>query len=142
MLPEPDGGAGTPAPLRTRIELHVSDLEASVAFYERLGFTAVGRSSGHASLDRAGARLKLQSDAYIRGHDHYFTPHLEARPRGVGVETIVEVADRADLEAAHAAAVELGCVVRELREREWGAMDFRVADPDGYFLRFTTPLRR
>jgi hypothetical protein len=34
----------------------------------------------------------------------------------------------------------MGCVVREIVARPWGATDFRIADPDGYFVRFTTPL--
>ena len=31
-------------------------------------------------------------------------------------------------------------IVRPIMDREWKARDFRVADPDGYFVRFTTPL--
>jgi hypothetical protein len=31
--------------------------------------------------------------------------------------------------------------VKPIQDREWGARDFRVADPDGYFVRLTSPLR-
>ena len=124
----------------TRVEFWVSDPDASIAFYGRLGFELVRRWEGWALLDRGGSRLSLQHDAYARDHPHYFSPHLERHPRGVGVETAVDVRDRADLEALYAVAQEMGCVVREIVERGWGATDFRIADPDGYFVRFTTPL--
>ena len=128
------------APLRTSVEFFVSDPDRSIAFYERLGFRLLRSGWGYTALERNGARLGLQDDAYARTHEHYFTPHLDRSPRGVGVEVSVEVEDRAALEALHADARAAGCVVRELTDRPWGATDFRVADPDGYFVRFTTPL--
>jgi len=124
----------------TRVEFFVTDLDATLVFYERLGFALVTRWEGWALIERGGSRLALQHDAYARDHEHYFTPHLDQFPRGVGVETCVDVADVDDLQALYATATELGVVVRELRERPWGATDFRIADPDGYFVRFTTPL--
>jgi lactoylglutathione lyase len=126
--------------LLTRAEFFVSDTARSTAFYEQLGFTVLRSGWGYTLLDRDGARLGLQDDAYARDHDHYFRPHLDRFPRGVGVEVSVDVADRASLQALYAVAQEMACVVRELVERPWGATDFRIADPDGYFVRFTTPL--
>lgn len=126
--------------LSTRVELFASDIERSLEFYGRLGFELVRRWGGWALIERRGSRLAIQDDAYVRDHAHYFTPHLERFPRGVGVEVAVDVADRDDLDALYADARRAGCVVRELRDREWGATDFRIADPDGYFVRFTTPL--
>ena len=126
--------------LLTRVEFHVSDLEATIAFYRTLGFELVRQWQGWALIDRAGSRLGLQEDGYTRSHAHYFAPHLDRFPRGVGVEVSVDVADRDDLEALYAVATQEGIVVRELQERGWGATDFRIADPDGYFVRFTTPL--
>jgi catechol 2,3-dioxygenase-like lactoylglutathione lyase family enzyme len=126
--------------LLTRVEFHVSDLEATKAFYARLGFALVREWQGWALIDRGGSRIGLQEDGYTRSHAHYFAPHLDRFPRGVGVEVCVDVADREDLDALYATATEMEIVVRELQERGWGATDFRIADPDGYFVRFTTPL--
>lgn len=126
--------------LLTRAEFFVSDPARSIAFYEQLGFRVLRSAWGYTALDRNGARLGLQDDEYARGHAHYFTPHLDRFPRGVGVEVSVDVADEEELRALYATAQEMSCVVREIVERPWGATDFRVADPDGYFVRFTTPL--
>jgi lactoylglutathione lyase len=126
--------------LLTRVEFHVSDLEATKAFYARLGFALVREWQGWALIDRGGSRIGLQEDGYTRSHAHYFAPHLDRFPRGVGVEVCVDVAGREDLDALYATATEMEIVVRELQERGWGATDFRIADPDGYFVRFTTPL--
>ena len=108
----------------------------------------IGKTLGVAALLALGAslgqaqdfRIGLQEDAYARGHAHYFTPHLDRFPRGVGVEVSVDVADEDELRWLYATAQAMGCVVREWVVRGWGATDFRIADPDGYFVRFTTPL--
>jgi catechol 2,3-dioxygenase-like lactoylglutathione lyase family enzyme len=126
--------------LRTRVEFFVSDPGRSIAFYEQLGFRVLRSGWGYTQLDRDGARLGLQDDAYARDHPHYFSEHLDRFPRGVGVEVSVDVPDEDALRALHATASEMGCVVREIVNRPWGAVDFRIADPDGYFVRFTTPL--
>lgn len=126
--------------LLTRAEFFVTDLDRTIEFYAQLGFALVRRWEGWALIDRSGPRLALQDDAYPRSHPHYFTPHLDRFPRGVGVEVCVDVADEGDLRQLYATAQEMGCVVRELVKRDWGAHDFRIADPDGYFVRFTTPL--
>lgn len=123
---------------RTGVELHVADLEASIRFYEAIGFRVDRRWEEWVRLERGGAELVLQGDAYLRSHDHYFTPHLGRSPRGVGVEITVEVED---VGAVYAAAQAAGLrIVKALQDRPWKARDFRLADPDGYFLRITSPL--
>lgn len=131
-------GSAAPRPLRTHVEFFVSDFDRSLAFYEALGFEVVREWDGWALLERGGARLALQDDGYARSHPHYFTPNLDG-PRGIGVEVPVEVDDLDQLYAV-ASAMD-GVVIKGITERGWGARDFRVADPDGYFVRFTTPLR-
>lgn len=123
--------------MRTSVELFVSDVARSVAFYEALGFRIAVQRGDWVLLDLKGARLALQGDARAVAGPHYFSGHIAQEPRGVGVEVPIEVAD---VDAVLGRARDLRAVVDEVRDRPWGARDFRVADPDGYYLRFTTPL--
>jgi uncharacterized glyoxalase superfamily protein PhnB len=51
---------------------------------------------------------------------------------------VVEVAD---VDAVYAAAKAAGLqIVKDIQNRPWKARDFRLADPDGYFIRITSPL--
>jgi uncharacterized glyoxalase superfamily protein PhnB len=55
---------------------------------------------------------------------------------GLGVEIVIEVGD---VDAAHAAVQASGQpILLPLKERPWGLRDFRIADPDGYYLRITS----
>jgi len=131
------------------IELHVSDVERTIAFYEVLGFRVTRRWEDWLRMNRPAegplggaveaAEIIIQGDAGLRTRDHYFTPHLDRFPRGVGVEITLEVAD---VEAAYATAQAAGLrVVKAIQDRDWKARDFRLADPDGFFVRVTSPLR-
>lgn len=124
--------------VRFRLELFVDDLEASIRFYETaLGFSLVRRDADYASLRRGdailglGAISKLPADAAGPG----FTQARLAGVRGAGVEIVLEVQDLdAALEDVRRAG---GRVVEPLRDRPWGLRDFRLIDPDGYYLRVT-----
>jgi lactoylglutathione lyase len=137
----PGAAGATPPSARgiTGVELHVANLERSIRFYEALGFRVVRRWMEWVRLDRDGAELVLQGDAYVRGHDHYFTSYIDRSPRGVGVEVTIEVQD---VDSVHAAAQAAGLpIVKPIQDRGWKARDFRLADPDGYFIRVTSSLR-
>ena len=62
-----------------------------------------------------------------------------AGPRGVGLEIVIEVDD---VDRAHAlASLEAerhGGRIDPLRDRPWNTRDFRLVDPDGYYLRVTS----
>ncbi|MGO1165182.1 MAG: VOC family protein [Janibacter sp.] len=97
-----------------RIEIFPSDIDRAVAFYAALGFEVVGRKEGpprYASIRRDDVRIGMvQSPRQPR----------ESRTVPIGTEIVVVVDD-----------------VRAERDREWGLTDFRVHDPDGYYLRIT-----
>ena len=124
--------------MRLRMELFVDDLDRTVAFYTgRLGFTVTRREAGYASLVRGevvlglGPIAKLPEDGDAPG----FTRRKLAGVRGAGVEIVLELDDAA-------AVTELfersrGYRVEPLRHRPWGLLDFRLPDPDGYYLRIT-----
>lgn len=121
------------------VELFVSDVERSIAFYEALGFRVAKRWKDWLILERDGVKLTLQGDSHAVAGPHYFTPTIGRHPRGTGVEIVVQVDDVDELhETARAKGLN---VVKPIQDRDWGARDFRVADPDGYFVRFTSPLR-
>lgn len=115
---------------RLRIELFPSDVDRSVAFYERLGFEVTGRSPGqpaYASVRLGDVRVGLCQAEFVE-------PSARALP--VGTEIVIEVDD---VEARRDGLVGRGVVLAEdLVEREWGLSDFRVLDPAGYYLRFTS----
>jgi catechol 2,3-dioxygenase-like lactoylglutathione lyase family enzyme len=131
---------GSEADVRSIIvEFFVSDIDRSVAFYEALGFTVAKRFEELLTLEREGVRLRLHGDAHVVNRPHYFTPNIGRHPRGTGVEVVVQVDD---IDALYADAQARGLnIVKPIQDREWGARDFRVADPDGYFVRLTSPLR-
>jgi catechol 2,3-dioxygenase-like lactoylglutathione lyase family enzyme len=121
------------------VELFVSDVERSIGFYEALGFRVAKRWRDWLILERDGVKLTLQGDSHAVAGPHYFTPDIGRRPRGTGVEIVVQVDD---VDALYADAQAGGLnVVKPIQDRDWRARDFRVADPDGYFVRFTSPLK-
>ncbi len=67
---------------------------------------------------------------------HYFNPELQTGRRGLGAEIVLEVDDiQATFEKVKATGHP---ILSGLRKQPWGATDFRIADPDGYYLRITS----
>jgi catechol 2,3-dioxygenase-like lactoylglutathione lyase family enzyme len=107
------------------VELPVSDLAASVGFYEQAGFLVERRADTFAAL-RWG-------ETYL-----FLTVRLEVS-LGVHPVNIRVVVD--DLDDRYAAARQAGLTIRyEPMDRPYGLRDFTVVDPDGYELRFATPI--
>ena len=119
-----------------RLELFVDDLEASLAFYTgALGFEEDHRSPGYAAIRNGSVLLGLGLASGLPA-SHYFAPDALRRERGIGVEIVLEVDDlQACYERAAAARAR---VVSPIRAQPWRAMDFRLADPDGYYIRVTS----
>ena len=66
----------------------------------------------------------------------YFTRSIASQRRGLGVEIVMEVDD---LGTAHRRVLDSGHPVFEPPQRRpWGLRDFRIVDPDGYYLRVTS----
>ena len=117
-----------------RLELFVADLERSLDFYRRvLGFHLDHASEGgYTALSRGEAQIALNlADHLPADHPVYFGG--DERP-GRGVEIVLEVDD---LEALYEQVQHANWPVeRALQRQPWGTVDFRVQDPDGYYLRF------
>jgi lactoylglutathione lyase len=124
--------------VRFRLELFVENLDVSIRFYETaLGFHLVRRQADYASLQRRDRdpRLGAIAELPVDSDGPGFTQAGLTGVRGAGVEIVLEVED-VDAALADVAGAG-GRVVEPLRDRPWGLRDFRLIDPDGYYLRVT-----
>lgn len=123
-----------------RFELFVSDRDKSVDFYTSvLGFEVRRLDESYAMLTCGGVVLGLsrQSDLPETGEGPAFTQQRLNRDHGAGVEIVLETPDLAALyERVQRSGYQLAAPIQD---RPWGLRDFRIADPDGYYLRITTP---
>ena len=119
-----------------RLELFVRDVDASVRFYaDVLRFQIEHVQGSYTAVRRGQVVLGLgQQDNLPRGH--YFSPDALVGRKGVGVEVVIEV-DDVDADYAHVTELAWPIAV-ELGARPWGLRDFRIVDPDGYYLRVTS----
>jgi lactoylglutathione lyase len=121
-----------------RLELFALDMEAAVAFYTRvLSFELARHEPGdYASLRLGGVVLGIGPVAKLPEEGGYFGREIATLRRGLGVEIVIEVED---VEGWHERVADSGHPILEpLQERPWGLRDFRVSDPDGYYLRITS----
>lgn len=121
--------------MRLRLELFVADLDTSIAFYAGIGFAVERREHDYASLRWGDVVLGLGPIAKLpaTGSGPGFTQERLAADRGAGVEIVLEVPD---LDVAHAAIRAAGHeLAEEPADQSWGLRDFRLTDPDGYYLR-------
>ncbi len=124
-----------------RFELFVTDVATTVGFYQAtLGLEPPESWSpdGYVPLRSGVATIGVQGPQNLHA-GHHFSPERLAGPRGVGVEIVLEVDDVDALyreASSHADA--LGGVCEPLKARPWGTRDFRLVDPDGYYVRVSS----
>jgi lactoylglutathione lyase len=126
--------------MRLRIELFVDHLPASVDFYTGvLGFDVPRRSDDYVVVRRGLVVLGLGPIAKLpdSGEGPGFTRQRLAGDKGAGVEIVLELDTVEQLVALHERCQAHHAVVEPLRLQPWGLQDFRVVDPDGYYLRLT-----
>lgn len=119
--------------MRLRLELFVQSVAIAKDFYHRvLAFDVVSdQPDGYTVLRKGDVQIALQAQAQLP-EDHPLKPRPQERV-GLGVEIVIEVDD---LDAAYARVrAENWHVADRLAVRPWGSRDFRVIDPDGYYIR-------
>lgn len=122
--------------MRIRLELFVKSVPISRDFYTRvLGFDEVSYQPDDYSVYRKGeVQISLQAWAQLPA-EHPVKP-TENERTGLGIEIVIEVND---LDEAYARVLqEKWPLSARLSKRPWGLRDFRVLDPDGYYLRITS----
>lgn len=123
--------------MRLRLELFVKSVPESKDFYTRvLGFDVVSdQPDGYSVLRKGDSQIAVQARSQLPD-DHPLKPFGEERA-GLGIEIVLEVDD---LDAAYAQVLTTEWpVAAPLAERPWGSRDFRVIDPNGYYLRVNDP---
>jgi lactoylglutathione lyase len=132
-----DTPAGKPQGMTLRLELFVADLQKSVEFYTTvLGFEVERRSPGYVPV-RSGSVVIGLGPANGLPKSHYFNPGIQSSRRGLGTEIVLEVDDVQGF-YSKVQATGYSKILTPLSKRPWGATDFRLADPDGYYLRITS----
>jgi len=135
----PDEAAANATPaasnMSVRFELFVEDTRKSAAFYHRvLGFEGAMDSPDYNPIQSGSVKIGI-CNAHKLWKGHHFSPEALAGQKGAGVEIVLEVDD---LDATYKRVVENGYPIRDgLAKRPWGLRDFRIVDPDGYYLRIT-----
>lgn len=106
----------------------VDDLERSIAYYQKLGFTfgepwdgfyAIGQLDG-LELHLKEAPKNLAERQHRRANEH-----LDA---AAGVDGIEAFYERCVANGAR--------IIRPLADTAWGTKDFYIEDPDGYIIAF------
>lgn len=120
-------------PASMRIELFPASMDVFLDFYTRvLNFTL---------LQRKGTYAYLRRDAIYIGAIESPTSNTLAdrasyRKPNRGIEIVFEVDDvAAERDRVVAAGYNLDA---DIAKQEWGLMDFRLVDPDGYYVRITS----
>jgi len=106
----------------------VDDLERSMAFYQKLGFTFGAPWDGFYAIgERDGLELHLKEapkNGAEREHRRA-NEHLDAAAGVDGIEAFYEQC------VAHGAPI-----LRPLMTTAWGTKDFYIEDPDGHIIAF------
>ncbi|MDZ5473548.1 VOC family protein [Bacillus sp. 31A1R] len=120
--------------MRLRMELFTSDIEKTVQFYKDIiGLTLVRTSQTYAELVYETVEIGIGLLEALP--DRHPLKAQKGERLGLGVEIVIEVPD---IEKKYKEVVESGYPIDEvLSQQEWGSTDFRLLDPNGYYIRIT-----
>lgn len=121
-------------PASVRFEVFPADLGKCIAFYtDVLRFTTVQRKDGYAYFQRDSIFIGAAQSSFEL--EDLQRVDRSSRKPPTGVEIVIEVDD---LEAERNWIVEKGWTLdADIKLQEWGLKDFRITDPDGFYMRIT-----
>jgi len=116
------------------IELFVKDSRKSAKFYQDLfNFQIIKDedNGNYIGMKCGNVRIAINTISSLR-KNHFFRPEIENQRLGLGVEIVLEVKD---IESLYEKVKAKYPIEGELKLQPWGKKDFRVEDPDGYYVR-------
>ncbi|MFK0165655.1 VOC family protein [Rhizobium sp. NPDC090279] len=118
-----------------RLELFVTDFQRSIEFYRRvLNFQVVGEvGREYTMLMNGEATISINTQNALEP-DHPLRAGNGER-LGLGLEVVLSIPD---IESFYQSTKAHGHPVSELVLQPWGLRDFRITDPDGYYIRVTS----
>ena len=118
-----------------RLELFATDAERTAVFFQEvLGFVRENESPGYISLRRGRVVIGIGPASGLPD-GHPIKPRGDERV-GLGVEIVIEVDD---VDQVYSSVEASGHPVETpIAERPWGLRDFRLLDPNGYYIRITS----
>lgn len=125
-----------------RAELFVDQPTTTVAFYERfLGFRLEREGDGYWSLRNGVVTIGIGAAENLDAAHHFRRPAATDSARGVGVELVLELPSADAVDEMHqrirSDVATAGGRVEPISDHPWDLRDFRVIDPDGYYIRIT-----
>ena len=109
-------------------QLLVDDLDRSIAYYQKIGFSFDEPWDGFYAIGRLdGLEVHLKEGPKNQGERQWRrdNEHLDASAGVSGIEAFYEQCVANDLN-----------IIRPLTATAWGTKDFYIEDPDGYIISF------
>lgn len=124
--------------MNSRFEFFVRDPQRSVDFYITiLGFHQIQKGNNPFMVQRDEIQIGFGYVEHL-SESHYFRPEITSQRKGLGFEIVLEVDDD-DINSFYEDIKKTNYpIAEELKHQEWGLRDFRLVDPDGYYLRITS----
>ncbi|MFA9565944.1 MAG: VOC family protein [Acidimicrobiales bacterium] len=112
------------------VSLAVADLDASIAFYETLGFSVLGGEGDYRILRNGTTTIGLFAGMF-EGNILTFNPGLPQDPSPEEIADMKPVPDFTDVRVIEQRLVDSGIGLTHATETEAGADHVTLVDPDG-----------
>lgn len=123
--------------MKLRVELFVESIENSIEFYrDVLEFTVPEEADKDYVPVKKGDVILGLGEMKNLPESHPLKVNTHNQKKGLGIEIVLEIED---INAFYKKIVSKGYPIEtELSKKPWGLADFRLLDPDDYYLRVTS----